>query len=255
MSSKHYFVLLVFVLGFFITNIQAQKGGVVKSTSKGTFLPNQNVYDFGTILEKKGKVSHTFIFKNTGKQPVVINDVKTGCGCTTANFTKNVILPGKEGMLTVIYDPSDRQGIFSKLIEAHLNDGKDFVCCRIKGTVIPYVHTVEEKFPYAFGCGLFMNYQTLTFSSQKIGEPNAFFLRIANNTNKKMEITFKRIPNNRVLKMEEKLILKPKEQTLIAASYALRHHYRYNRHILIYPFVNGKRVKPLRIEWLASKKD
>lgn len=250
MNSYKYFVLLICLCGLFATNIHAQKKSVA---SKPSFLPDKEVYDFGMIQEKNGKVSHTFIFKNTGTQPVFINDVKTGCGCTTASFTKNIIQPGKEGRLTTIYDPSNRQGMFSKMIEVRLNDGKGLVHCRIKGTVIPYAHPAREEFPYSFGSGLYMNYQTLTFSSTTIGEPNAFFLNIANESGKKMEITFKRVPNNRVLKMKESLTLKPKERKLVVVSYTLWHHYRYNRHILIYPFVNGKRVKPLRVEWLAPK--
>lgn len=247
------FALIIF-LELLFPNLQVQQKMVTsQSSSIGGFVPNQAIYDFGTILEKNGKVSHTFIFKNTGRTLVIINDAKTGCGCTTTNFTKSAILPGKTGFLSVTYDPTNKQGMFSKLIELKLNNGKSSTRCRIKGMVIPYKRTLKEDYPYKFGNGLYMNYQTIVFSSMKTGETNAIFLRIANNTNQKMRITFKRMPNNRVLKMQETLTLKPKERTLIPVSYTLYHKYSYNRHILIYPYVNGKQVKPLKVEWPVSK--
>ena len=39
-------------------------------------------WDFGTIPETEGRVSHTFTGENRSDKPVVILDVVTSCGCT-----------------------------------------------------------------------------------------------------------------------------------------------------------------------------
>ena len=66
-----------------------------------SFKYDKRVHDFGTILEKNGKVSHTFTFTNTGIVPVVISDVNAWCGCTTAEFTKTPVMPGKTAEVKV----------------------------------------------------------------------------------------------------------------------------------------------------------
>lgn len=72
----------------------------------------ETVYDFGTV--KKGtKVSHTYVFENTGKEPLVITDARSTCGCTVPTYPKHPIEPGKSGKIKVVFDTtnySDRQG-------------------------------------------------------------------------------------------------------------------------------------------------
>ena len=41
-----------------------------------------DTWDFGTIRESDGRVSHTFTGVNRGDKPLVILDVVTSCGCT-----------------------------------------------------------------------------------------------------------------------------------------------------------------------------
>ena len=41
-----------------------------------------DTWDFGTIRETDGRVSHTFTGVNRGDKPLVILDVVTSCGCT-----------------------------------------------------------------------------------------------------------------------------------------------------------------------------
>ena len=53
-------------------------------------------YDFGKI-ERGKAVSHTFKFRNTGRVPLVILDVAVSCGCTTSQYTKEPVLPGRYG--------------------------------------------------------------------------------------------------------------------------------------------------------------
>ncbi|MGM9700577.1 MAG: DUF1573 domain-containing protein [Prevotella sp.] len=226
----------------------AQEG----ATYTETFRYDKRVHDFGTIEEKAGKVSHRFTFTNTGKEPVAISEVNAWCGCTTATYTKTPIAPGKQGYVTITYNPYNRPGKFSKEAVVMLNGGTAYTRIWIKGDVKGYRHPVTEDHPYSFGEGLYMGFQTLPFACLKPGESYTFHQRIANETDKPMTIEFERVPNNRILTLPTRITLQPHERTTIDISYTAVRTYRYNRYIWVYPIVNGKRAKPMRINWFGS---
>ena len=60
-------------------------------------------FDFGTIKEANGNVSHVFKIKNTGDAPLVLTRVIASCGCTTPEWTKEPIAPGKTGDIKITY--------------------------------------------------------------------------------------------------------------------------------------------------------
>lgn len=68
-------------------------------------------YDFGTIQESAGDVSHTFAFKNIGDKPFIVNAVNVTCGCTTPVWDKAPLMPGKGGTITITFDPIGRPGV------------------------------------------------------------------------------------------------------------------------------------------------
>lgn len=217
-----------------------------------TFKYDERIHDFGTIREKDGKVSHTFTFTNRGTRPVVISDVNAWCGCTTAEYTRSVIQPGKRGRVTVTYNPNRRPGRFSKEVVVMLNGGAEYTRIWVKGNVVGTVHPVTEDHPYAFGAGLYMGYKVIPFASLKAGEEATVVQRIANDTGRELTVDFVRVPDNRVLRMPARITLKPHERTTFKVSYRAPKSYRYNRHILVYPVVGGKRLKPMRINWFGS---
>ena len=220
-------------------------------TYAATFKYDKRVHNFGTILEKNGKVSYVFTFTNTDTKPVVISDVNSWCGCTTAEYTKTPILPGKKGRVTVTYNPFSRPGKFSKEVVVTLNGGDSYTRVWVSGTVVPYRHPVTEDYPYAFGSGLYMGYRVYAFPPLHAGESYQIEQRVSNETDKPMTITFERVPNNTVLKMPASLTLKPRERTTFTVSYRAPRTYARARTITIKVAVNGKPVKSLRADWYA----
>ncbi|MCT2562366.1 DUF1573 domain-containing protein [Chryseobacterium herbae] len=84
---------------------------------------SENSFDFGKI--KKGdKVEHIYEITNTGKNPLVISEVKPGCGCTAPDFTKEPILPGKKGKITLHFDSSSFDGNVQKYADVFANVDK-----------------------------------------------------------------------------------------------------------------------------------
>ncbi|MBK7474832.1 MAG: DUF1573 domain-containing protein [Haliscomenobacter sp.] len=85
-------------------------------------------FNFGTITEGE-KVKHTFKFKNTGKEPLVLSDARSTCGCTVPTWPREPIAPGKSGEITVEFSSAGKGGSQSKrvTIVANTNPPETFI--------------------------------------------------------------------------------------------------------------------------------
>jgi hypothetical protein len=72
-------------------------------------------FDFGTIKEGE-VVKHTFQFKNTGNQTLIISEVKVTCGCTTPDWTRTPVAPGQTGFITAQFNSTGKPGQNHKVI-------------------------------------------------------------------------------------------------------------------------------------------
>ena len=109
--------------------------GIASAQQTAVIAAEQTSYDFGTIKEADGKVSHTFQIKNEGNMPLVITRVIASCGCTTPEWTKEPIAQGKTGDIKVTYDPSARPGPFTKTISVYSNGKTGSFILTIRGNV------------------------------------------------------------------------------------------------------------------------
>lgn len=73
-----------------------------------------------------------FTFTNTGTQPLVIVDVSTSCGCTSAEYPKAPITPGQDAKIEVVYK-ADRPEHFDKTITVYCNVEDSPIVLKIKG--------------------------------------------------------------------------------------------------------------------------
>lgn len=80
----------------------------------------QTAHDFGTI-QQDTKNSYVFKFKNTGSEPLIIEDAKGSCGCTVPKFPKEPIKPGESGEIEVEYSPGKQQGAQTKTVTITAN--------------------------------------------------------------------------------------------------------------------------------------
>jgi hypothetical protein len=85
--------------------------------------------DFGTAKLNQ-PVTVQFEFTNVGDKPLIIQNAQPSCGCTTPDWTKEPVLPGKSGLIKATYNaatlgPTNKtvfvnfQGI-SQTMELHL---------------------------------------------------------------------------------------------------------------------------------------
>lgn len=124
----HKRVLLVSVFVLLYLTLAAQRKDVL------TF--EESVFDFGLIEEAKGPVTHNFQFQNTSERPIKILGVNPSCGCTTPDWTKEVITPGGKGFVAAKYDPKARPGHFNKTLTITTDGGGDAHVLTIKGNVV-----------------------------------------------------------------------------------------------------------------------
>lgn len=89
-------------------------------------------FDFGTIPQGK-PVYHFFEVTNTGKDPMVISNVQTSCGCTTPEWSKEPIAPGATSKVRVGYNAA-AEGHFEKYITIMYNQNLSKQI-KIRGTV------------------------------------------------------------------------------------------------------------------------
>lgn len=82
------------------------------------------MFSFGTIKQGE-KVSLKFRCLNTGTKPLVLTNVRPGCGCTVADYSKEAILPGKEGWVATSFDSKKFCGEVHKSVLATSNTNND----------------------------------------------------------------------------------------------------------------------------------
>jgi hypothetical protein len=85
---------------------------------------NKIVHDFGTIKDGD-KVKWSYKFTNTGDKPLMIANVTASCGCTAPSYNKELVMPGKDGEITIEFNSKGKSkdgGIINKsaLVDANI---------------------------------------------------------------------------------------------------------------------------------------
>lgn len=81
---------------------------------------NKDLHNFG-VIEYNSNGNCEFIIKNTGNGTLIINNIKTSCGCVITNKNEFVIIPGDSMALNIKYD-TKRPGAINKKIIIYSND-------------------------------------------------------------------------------------------------------------------------------------
>lgn len=135
---KHLLVTIL-ALTFSVSAIYAQVNAKEVNKNAPKFKFKEEIHDFGTIKEGP-QVETVFEFTNVGKEPLIIQSASASCGCTTPDWPKEPILPGKNGKITVRYNTQGRVAPFNKEVFIQSNavvpDGGERYILRIKGTVV-----------------------------------------------------------------------------------------------------------------------
>lgn len=108
---KYFFISLLITVSLFSFScknksereLDAAKAAAADSANYTTVQWIDSIVKFGTI-NKGEKIDIKFRCKNTGDKPLILTNVRPGCGCTVADYTKQPIAPGAEGLVTGSFD-------------------------------------------------------------------------------------------------------------------------------------------------------
>jgi len=105
----------------------------LSQASAQTGLWDKQAHNFGSISQGKPARAE-FKFKNTGKTPAVISDVKPSCACVTASFSKTPVTAGGTGVVTLTYD-AKAAGPFNKTATVTIGGSPTTTVLTVKGAV------------------------------------------------------------------------------------------------------------------------
>jgi hypothetical protein len=188
MYMKHLFsiiTLMFLVLGSAFAQVKISDGLEV----------DKIVHNFGDIQLKSGPVSCTFTVTNTSDKPAVIYNVVSSCGCTDVKWTREPIMPGKKGKISVTYSNDEGPYPFDKTLTVYVSDVKKPVLLKVRGVCVEQPKPLKESYPIAFG-PLGFREIALKCGNLDQGEQQSEAVMIANTSNKPITVSFTNISEN-----------------------------------------------------------
>jgi hypothetical protein len=111
----------------------------------------EKIHDFGQLSDMDGSANYEFTFVNNAGRPVKILSVQASCGCTTPDWSKEPVAPGKSGYVKVSFDPVGKPGYFNKTLTITTDLGGSATVLQIKGQVINVMKKIENGFTVPSG--------------------------------------------------------------------------------------------------------
>lgn len=93
-----------------------------------------SVFDFGKVTDGE-VVEFSFRFKNTGNNPLIIENAAASCGCTVPEKPEAPIKPGETGYIKVKFNSEGRVGQAHKTVTVTSNAAPAFPQLLLKGEV------------------------------------------------------------------------------------------------------------------------
>jgi hypothetical protein len=167
----------------------------VFSQGKAKIVFDELEHNFGTFKESAGVQTTTFTFTNKGTAPLILNNVRASCGCTTPQWTREPVAPGATGEIKVSYNPQNRPGAFNKSVSVSSNAENAMVGLRITGSVEEREKTLAELYPRQLGT-LRVKTNHISFAKLTMGETKTEELELINDTDSPVAIGFKTVPEH-----------------------------------------------------------
>ncbi|MBU0566701.1 DUF1573 domain-containing protein [bacterium] len=138
----------------------------------------EEAFNFGIIQEGE-KAHHKFIISNKGNKELIIEKVRTTCGCTSSMLGSKNVPAGGTTEVELIYDSKGRPGGFSKTAYIHSNDPDEpqkklVISGDVKKKLEPAKISLEES---------------VDVGVIEAGRPNRIELKIANTGGQDLIIT------------------------------------------------------------------
>ena len=151
---------------------------------------DKTVHDFGDISTADGPQSCTFTLTNTGKEPIVIFEVVSSCGCTNVEWTREPLQTGQSGTISATYKNEDGPTAFDKTLTVYISGVKKPVVLRLRGVVHEKRKSLSELYGAqklgAFG----IKERKLKTSNLKQGQSTSETVYVANLSGQPIQVGF-----------------------------------------------------------------
>ncbi len=162
-------------------------------------------HNFGSFKESAGIQTTTFKFTNKGSVPLVLNNVRASCGCTTPKWTREPVAPGGNGEIQVSYNPSNRPGSFTKTVTVQSNAENATTVLKITGKVEEREKTLAELYPRQIG-ELRAKTNHISFARVTENEKKTESLELINDSDNPVTVGFRTVPSHITAKVEPQTI-------------------------------------------------
>lgn len=160
-----------------------------QNTFSGIIEFDKTVHDFGDLLLSDGEQECVFSFTNIGREPLVIHNIVTSCGCTDPDWTRQPVLPGKSGEIRVTFKNDLGPYPFDKALTVYVSGLNKPLILRIRGIVHEKPKSLKERFPVQIG-GLGFRELPLTLGQTEQGVVRSEKTQVANLTGKPLKVGF-----------------------------------------------------------------
>lgn len=163
----------------------------------------------GTLFDSDVPKVLTFTYRACKKTS--IRHVKTFCGCTTAEYKKQVLEAGAMGEIKLIYNPKNRVGTINEYVYVYTSDSDEFPVVRL--LIQGEVKEADKWGHFSHRIGKLRLKRKRVVFNEMIGENRLVSERIwcVNSDNKPLKISALGLPDYVVFRMEPE-ILEPGEE-------------------------------------------
>ena len=131
--------------------LMAAGPAAAQSTFGDVVSVDKTIHDFGDIYTDQGAVSCTFTFKNISNKPILLLQAVSSCGCTTTDWTREPIQPGKTGTVDAKFNNSDGPHPFDKTVTVYVSELKNPIVLHIRGSAHENIKPLNETYTLIIG--------------------------------------------------------------------------------------------------------
>ena len=94
----------------------------------------KKVHDVGTLTSGEQVICY-YPYTNSGASPLVISEIRAGCGCTVADWPTEPLETGQEAKIKVRFDSSGKRGVQNNSVTVLSNARNPRVKLTVKAVV------------------------------------------------------------------------------------------------------------------------
>lgn len=197
------------------------------------------VHNFGDILLGSGPVSCEFTVKNTGDKPAVIYNVVSSCGCTDVKWTREPLMPGKTGRISVTYTNDEGAYPFDKNLTVYFSDVKKPVILKVRGVSVKEKQPLSQMYPVHYG-PLGLRERELKCGNLEQGGQKSDAVMVANISDSPITVGFEDVSKNLEIRVSPNPIPAQSTAEMSFTVTADRELWGKNHYTAV-PVINGKR--------------